>query len=206
MTSKQSNCSYPLINDSDSYNDEVEQESFRLLSHSDSESDSDFTTTSSTVSSIAPLVLPPLNQTEIPKKFSLVHLVLIIKLYLIMTLILFCSILFLLFMVNGDVVKPTASNDDLSGKNESITQRPATFQINLDSEDLYRLFWNVDKSDETVLLEIRMKQSIGSPLDWFAIGFSDYGQIERADLCLLWFDKRGKLHFEVCLINFLFTN
>ena len=87
---------------------------------------------------------------------------------------------------------------------ESITKstnsvvRPShspVFQLPLDSKNKYRLFWTLDYEASLVNIEVRAK--LNTLNDWFAIGFSDYGNITGADLCVLWFDKKPRAYFEV---------
>ena len=72
---------------------------------------------------------------------------------------------------------------------------PMFFQLPLDSEDKYRIFWTLDYKTETATIEVRA--NLDKETDWFAIGFSDYGNVSNADLCVLWFDWRLKSHFDV---------
>ncbi|KAH7642017.1 dopamine beta-hydroxylase-like protein [Dermatophagoides farinae] len=82
------------------------------------------------------------------------------------------------------------NDEDLAKSNSSTS----TYQINLDIDDHYHLFWSPDYSDETILFELKLK--LQTNYDWFAFGFSDHGSIVDADLCLIWSDKRRKLHLE----------
>ena len=72
---------------------------------------------------------------------------------------------------------------------------PNYFQIQLDSKNISRLFWTIDYQEEFVTLELRVSRD--GQYDWFAIGFSDYGEINQADLCVIWFDNKNKVHFQV---------
>ncbi|KAM3965288.1 tyramine beta hydroxylase [Aphomia sociella] len=57
------------------------------------------------------------------------------------------------------------------------------------------LKWRVDYSLQRIQFEIRL--SVKAPLfSWFALGFSDRGNLENADVCLLWTDYKGQDHFE----------
>lgn len=131
---------------------------------------------------------------EVPNRFTRLHCILLFKLYLIMTLLFFAIILLLTFAVKNSGGASLLSLNDSSVDNGTSTSQPATFQIGLDPENQFRVFWSVDEADESVLFELRIVQR---QLNWFAFGFSSYGQIAEADLCLLWFDKRGKLWFDV---------
>lgn len=37
------------------------------------------------------------------------------------------------------------------------------------------------------------------PINWFALGFSDRGDLENADVCLVWTDYKEQDHFEVSI-------
>ncbi|XP_054157733.1 dopamine beta-hydroxylase-like [Oppia nitens] len=73
-----------------------------------------------------------------------------------------------------------------------------TFQTALDADDRYRLFWTVDYETQSVTMELRLV--LADINDWFAIGFSDYGDIRGADMCMFWTDRRHgkhrKTHFQ----------
>ena len=97
------------------------------------------------------------------------------------------SPLFMLFYFNFNGIDGIEPN-----KNESTVN---AFQIGLDSQNLYRLFWTIDYQTESLTLEV--KTVLKDNYDWFAIGFSDYGETSGADLCILWFDRKRKLHFQV---------
>ncbi|XP_054271287.1 dopamine beta-hydroxylase [Macrosteles quadrilineatus] len=70
---------------------------------------------------------------------------------------------------------------------------PGTFSVPLDSEGLHTLYWTLDYDAGTVSLEVHSHVPATS---WIALGFSDYGEITDADLCVLWVDWHGKLHLE----------
>ena len=72
-----------------------------------------------------------------------------------------------------------------------------TFQTELDPQNKFRLFWTIDYLTESLTFEVRV--ILKDANDWFAIGFSDYGEMVGADLCILWTDKKHKLHFQVSL-------
>ncbi len=142
---------------------------------------------------------------NIPNRFTSLHCILLLKLYLIMSLLLFAIILLLTFAVKDSTGEPPNFSDS-SVDNSTSSTAPSTFQISLDPENKFRVFWSVDQADESVVFELRIAQQ---QLNWFAFGFSAYGSIAEADLCLLWFDKRGKLWFdvskEILKLVFIFT-
>lgn len=69
------------------------------------------------------------------------------------------------------------------------------FQVPLDARNRFRLFWSIDYEAEVLTMEFRILLS--GRYDWFAFGFSDYGEINNADLCIFWLDKKDRLHFKV---------
>ena len=58
------------------------------------------------------------------------------------------------------------------------------------------LSWTADK--DNVEMEVR---SVLANQDWLAIGFSDYGELNNADFCVLWRDWTQKLR-----VSDVFTN
>ena len=109
-----------------------------------------------------------------------------------MTIMLF-SVLFLVFFTSVDLLKIILDDNDNS---TSLNSTSETYQINLDPRDDFHLFWSPDYDDESLLFELRLKTR--NHLDWFALGFSERGKISNGDFCVLWFDRRGLMHFEVC--------
>lgn len=87
------------------------------------------------------------------------------------------------------------SSSASSSSSSSPAQKPIFFQLPLDPADKYRIFWTLDYKTETATIEVRA--SLQHESDWFAIGFSDYGNVSNADLCVLWFDLSLKSHFDV---------
>lgn len=107
-----------------------------------------------------------------------------------MSLFAFWLLFFLFLQLNHRLVrtKPQQSHPE-----SNLTY----FQSPLDTSDRFRLFWNVDYDSKTVTFEVRAK--LRRPGQWFAIGFSDYGQVPDSDLCILWLDFDSKTHFQVSL-------
>ena len=58
------------------------------------------------------------------------------------------------------------------------------------------LSWTVEQ--ESVEMEVK---SVLADQDWLAIGFSDYGELNNADFCVLWRDWTQKLR-----VSDVFTN
>ncbi|XP_026762021.2 tyramine beta-hydroxylase [Galleria mellonella] len=65
----------------------------------------------------------------------------------------------------------------------------------LDPHSELLLKWRVDYSIEKIQFEIKLLKK-APPFSWFALGFSDRGNFENADVCLLWTDYKGHDHFE----------
>lgn len=122
---------------------------------------------------------------------------LVCRLYVIMA-ILFTALLYLFFVFINRISAQSSLQDGDTNRTES---KSINYQLNLDPDNKYRLFWTVDYDSQSVLFELRLIEN--RPLDWFAFGFSDYGSIANADLCLLWYDRRKKIHFDV---RFSFLN
>ncbi|RWS27720.1 Dopamine beta-hydroxylase-like protein [Leptotrombidium deliense] len=68
------------------------------------------------------------------------------------------------------------------------------FQTALDTDDKIHMFWSIDYKAELVTIELRL--NVPDDKLWFAVGFSAYGQITNADLCILWMDKKLNTHFD----------
>ncbi|EFN73526.1 Tyramine beta-hydroxylase [Camponotus floridanus] len=67
----------------------------------------------------------------------------------------------------------------------------AIHTIPLGSEATFN--WKVDLMNELVVVEIHY---IGNDSSWFAIGFSDYGELKPADYCVLWPDWHQQIHLQ----------
>ncbi|XP_069676915.1 tyramine beta-hydroxylase [Periplaneta americana] len=66
------------------------------------------------------------------------------------------------------------------------------FSVPLDANSTFS--WTVNYATETVSVEVH---SPATHKDlWVAVGFSDYGELKGADLCVLWRDWRGRTHFQ----------
>lgn len=100
----------------------------------------------------------------------------------------------LLFILLFHIV-PKALNGEEDKKEALKSSKPEIHQLPLDRHNQYRLFWTVDYEASAVTIEVRA--NLRRRDDWFALGFSDYGNITEADLCVLWFDRQPKAHFQV---------
>ncbi|XP_041979262.1 tyramine beta-hydroxylase isoform X2 [Aricia agestis] len=65
----------------------------------------------------------------------------------------------------------------------------------LDPEGALLLKWRVDYTTEKIYFQILISEKAPA-LNWFALGFSDRGDLENADICLVWTDYKGKDHYE----------
>ncbi|GAB6033666.1 hypothetical protein CHUAL_013726 [Chamberlinius hualienensis] len=68
-----------------------------------------------------------------------------------------------------------------------------TYEIFLDSGKKFHLRWEVDYKNRMVLMTI---DAVLTANQWIGIGFSDYGEVENAFLCILWRDMRYKSQFQ----------
>ncbi|CAD5118872.1 DgyrCDS7544 [Dimorphilus gyrociliatus] len=92
-------------------------------------------------------------------------------------------------------------NDNSTEDNEQKSQLKSSsgeqFQyendVILDGHKRFHLFWNFDNVLEEVTFEIEAKIKKDQ---FFAFGFSDYGEFINADYAILWTDKDGKPHFQ----------
>ncbi|CAD6205683.1 GSCOCG00009965001-RA-CDS [Cotesia congregata] len=60
------------------------------------------------------------------------------------------------------------------------------------------LYWRVDPTKEMIQFEIHYT---GKQSGWFAVGFSNRGELTLADYCVLWIDWHLKVHFEDAWAN-----
>lgn len=105
------------------------------------------------------------------------------------------ALISLFFLFLNHFASSNTTGNEWVRKNK-LNETIPTYEINLDSQDRYHLFWSIDYESETILFELKLK--LTTNFDWFAFGFSDYGLMSNADLCMAWFDKRRFLHFQVC--------
>ena len=75
------------------------------------------------------------------------------------------------------------------------------FRIPLDTNSTFS--WTLDYAAGTVSVEVH---TTAGKDHWVAVGFSDYGALEGADLCVLWRDWRGHTHLQVCFIGLEWTH
>ncbi|XP_053609984.1 tyramine beta-hydroxylase [Plodia interpunctella] len=80
-------------------------------------------------------------------------------------------------------------------RNTPDTDKFAESESVLDPHGELLLKWRVDYSARRILFQLSLSEKAPSS-NWFALGFSDRGELENADVCLLWTDYRGHDHFE----------
>lgn len=78
-------------------------------------------------------------------------------------------------------------------------QLPPIYDVALDLNDTHHLYWRVDYPSEEVKFEVHSRAR--APHPWIAVGFSDRGDLPGADLCVLWTDWHGRVHFQVSQIH-----
>ncbi|CAG2177798.1 unnamed protein product, partial [Oppiella nova] len=114
-----------------------------------------------------------------------------LRFVLIINLIMFSPIIILFYFHFNQIRGSESGGQELA---DSAIESNVTFQTQLDVDDQYRLFWTVDYETQAATLEVRAV--LQRPYDWFAVGFSNYGEIVDADMCVLWTDRRHKIHFQ----------
>jgi hypothetical protein len=83
----------------------------------------------------------------------------------------------------------------------TATATASIFRIPLDTNSTFS--WTLDYPAGTVTVEVH---TTAGKDHWVAVGFSDYGALEGADLCVLWRDWRGHTHLQVCLSGLEWTH
>ncbi|XP_021938401.1 dopamine beta-hydroxylase [Zootermopsis nevadensis] len=73
----------------------------------------------------------------------------------------------------------------------TTTTAARVFRIPLDTNSTFS--WTLDYPARTVSIEVH---SPAEKNHWVAVGFSDYGDLVGADLCVLWTDWRGRTHLQ----------
>ena len=53
--------------------------------------------------------------------------------------------------------------------------------------------WIIDAKDESIEIEVKKELRSSNDPIWIAVGFSDYGERENADLCVFWADFEGNV-------------
>lgn len=78
-----------------------------------------------------------------------------------------------------------------SSKTKSVGNE--IFHVALKEDNSVTLDWIVNYITEQLQFEVHVPSNFG----WYAIGFSDRGELFPADFCILWYDWEKKLHFQV---------
>lgn len=71
------------------------------------------------------------------------------------------------------------------------------FYVPLDGVGKIKLYWTLDYYAEKITFEVHLLSNFG----WFALGFSERGELFPADYCLLWYDWKKNEHFQVIIEN-----
>ncbi|GFR09784.1 dopamine beta-hydroxylase [Trichonephila clavata] len=103
-----------------------------------------------------------------------------------------CLGVLLVLQVPG--LRLTTADNSLITIPENNANAVLYFETVLDPNDKMHLYWIVDYEEETVTFEVRARIS---EHDWIGIGFSDRGEVKKADLCILWTDRKRKNRFQV---------
>ncbi|GLV45599.1 Tyramine beta hydroxylase [Carabus blaptoides fortunei] len=74
----------------------------------------------------------------------------------------------------------------------STDEHKQIFDVALDPLGKIKFYWNPDYTSSTLKVEIHTPNNYS----WLAIGFSNYGELFPSDLCVLWTDFKGNVHFD----------
>ncbi|CAK1580485.1 unnamed protein product [Parnassius mnemosyne] len=83
----------------------------------------------------------------------------------------------------------------VSSINNQTEHRFAESVSVLDSNGALLLKWKVDYLDRKVRFQLIISDK-APEANWFALGFSNRGELENSDVCLVWTDYKGRDHFE----------
>ncbi|XP_011700718.1 PREDICTED: tyramine beta-hydroxylase [Wasmannia auropunctata] len=89
----------------------------------------------------------------------------------------------------------------LAGIHSGWSRRDSSISENVDGNAVHTIplgsevtfHWRVDLMNKLVIAEVHY---VGNESSWFAIGFSDYGELKPADYCVLWSDWHQQIHLE----------
>ncbi|XP_069972281.1 dopamine beta-hydroxylase [Penaeus vannamei] len=73
------------------------------------------------------------------------------------------------------------------------------YDVALDANNSHHVFWRVDRAAQRLDFEVHTRGRALQP--WLALGFSDRGLLEGADMCALWVDWRGRVRFQNALVD-----
>lgn len=97
--------------------------------------------------------------------------------------------LLVLFIILKDVSCLSWHNHHQNRENNS--DKKDIHKVPLGSEATFH--WRVDFMNEMIIAEVHY---IGVDNAWFAIGFSDYGELKPADYCVLWIDWHRQIQLQ----------
>lgn len=66
------------------------------------------------------------------------------------------------------------------------------YRISLDTANTMNLYWQVNYKTDELSFEVHISRTFG----WFALGFSDYGELFPADYCVLWYNWKHESMFQ----------
>ncbi|KAG6444520.1 hypothetical protein O3G_MSEX003409 [Manduca sexta] len=78
---------------------------------------------------------------------------------------------------------------------ERSDKRWAESESVLDPNGDFLLKWRVDYLKRKIRFQMTVAEKAPT-FSWFALGFSDRGMLNNSDVCLFWFDYKGKDHYE----------
>ncbi|GJQ73025.1 putative oxidoreductase [Trypoxylus dichotomus] len=76
--------------------------------------------------------------------------------------------------------------------NGNYIQNNYIYHVPLDEDNLVTLDWQIDYNQENLIFEVHLPTNF----KWFAIGFSDKGDLFPADYCVLWYNWKSDIHFQ----------
>ncbi|XP_026739132.1 tyramine beta-hydroxylase [Trichoplusia ni] len=103
----------------------------------------------------------------------------------ISTVVLKCIFILSLFVNSHLSYKIKRSRDHQIAESESV----------LDPSGNLLLKWRVDYTLRKIKFRVSFSDK-ASPCNWFALGFSDRGNLNNSDACLFWTDYKGKQYYE----------
>lgn len=68
----------------------------------------------------------------------------------------------------------------------------------LDPSGDFLLKWRVDYSNKKIRFTVKLSKD-APHLRWFSLGFSDRGNLDNSDVCIMWVDYKGGQHVTVSI-------
>ena len=87
-------------------------------------------------------------------------------------------------------------------KSTKTKPKPLRYDVTLDQSRHLHLYWDIDPV--TSVITFRLKSKL-KPEDFVGFGFSDYGEIENADVIMMWSDEHRRHHFTASTFIIMFT-